>query len=119
MQKPKDWITAGGILGLAIVTARLTRTPLATLLSAAPQLLKILQSYERAQAETAGAAPSTGQLTAEEAALILGVPVNATEEQVRESHRRLIQKNHPDRGGTDYLAAKINQARDTLLKPKP
>lgn len=53
MQKPKDWITAGGLLGLAIITARLTRTPLATLLAAAPQLLKILQNYERTQ----GAAP--------------------------------------------------------------
>lgn len=119
MQKPpKDWITAGGLLGLAILTARMTRTPLATILSAAPQLLRLLQKYEMMQQKTSTQPSTSAHLTTEEAALILGVAVNATEEEVRDAHRRLIQKNHPDRGGTDYLAAKINQARDVLLKPK-
>lgn len=114
MQKPKDWMTAGGLLGLAIITARLTRTPFATLLAAAPQLIRLIQNYERAKAQS-GNPEASSILTREEAALILGVSLTATPEQVREAHRRLIQKNHPDRGGTDYLAAKINQARDILL----
>jgi curved DNA-binding protein CbpA len=59
---------------------------------------------------------SAGAPTREEAALILGVSIRATPAEVREAHRRLIQKNHPDRGGTDELAARINQARDLLLQ---
>jgi len=109
---PKEWIKAGGMLGMAILAARATKTPLATIIAAMPILLKHLRQAESEQAAQGG---GKVQLTRAEAALILGVAVSANEQEVREAHRRLIQKNHPDVGGTDYLAAKINQARDVML----
>jgi hypothetical protein len=50
-----------------------------------------------------------------EALAVLGLREDATEEDIVEAHRKLIQKLHPDRGGNDYLAAQINRARDILL----
>jgi hypothetical protein len=109
----QDWIKAGGVLGAAILLARFAKLPLATILTALPFILPYLKQAEHAQSQSSGAA--SGTMTREEAALILGIPPRATHEQVKEAHRRLITKNHPDMGGSDYLAAKINQARDVLL----
>ena len=55
-------------------------------------------------------------LSREEAYEILGLPLGADEEAIRSAHRNLMASNHPDHGGSSYLATKINQARDTLLK---
>jgi DnaJ family protein C protein 19 len=51
-----------------------------------------------------------------EARSILQLPDQATVEQVREAHRRLISKVHPDAGGSADLARRVNAARDTLLE---
>jgi hypothetical protein len=54
-------------------------------------------------------------MDADEAAALLGVAPDASAEDIRAAHRKLISQTHPDHGGTDYLAAKINEARDFLL----
>ncbi len=59
--------------------------------------------------------PSGPDVTVEEAYAILGLAPGADEEAIREAHHRLMKQLHPDHGGTDYLAAKINRARDVLL----
>jgi DnaJ domain len=63
-----------------------------------------------------GARPASGDVTVEEAYAILGLAPGADAEAIKEAHRRLMVKLHPDHGGSDYLATKINRARDVLLR---
>ena len=84
--------------------------------------VQLLDSY--LQRRFAGEAPfgrqeaspgDGGAMSRKEALAVLGLQEGASTEEIVAAHRKLMQKLHPDRGGNDYLAAKINQAKDLLL----
>lgn len=109
-----NWLLGAIGLGLAYLLRLMP-----VLLSYAPQLHKLWADYTAARRGSAKqqdyADGSHGKMSAEEAYQVLGLKFGASEQEIIAAHRKLIQKIHPDRGGSDYLAMKINLAKKTLI----
>jgi hypothetical protein len=94
-------------------------------LEADVQSASVLESYLdrfhgdgwRGDGDAGGAAPAgdDGPMTKAEAYRILNLAPGASKAEINQSHRDLMKKMHPDHGGSDYLAAKINEAKEKLL----
>lgn len=91
---------------------------LPAILHYAPQLHRLWQVFsggKHHQNQQNTNRPSRSGMSKAQALDILGLKPGATEKDIVDAHRKLISRVHPDRGGSDYLAAQINLAKKTLL----
>jgi hypothetical protein len=122
------WIAAlGGIaLALLLILSGRGAMALGALAMFGPLIWRQWQAYRMASGAGSRQQQSTGSsqppprrqsgMTPEEAYQVLGLHPGATEEEIRAAHHRLMRTAHPDSGGSDWLATRVNQARDVLLR---
>jgi DnaJ-domain-containing protein 1 len=122
---------SGEVLEGKFLGRRLAELTLAQLLelyrecASDPQSTAVLEAYlDREQgpewraevsADRGSEVPDGGPMTRQQAYEILGLEPGADEQEILAAHRRLMQRLHPDRGGSNWLAAQINKAKDLLL----
>ena len=113
------WITALGGLSLALMLILTGRggIALAALTLFGPLVYQRWQAGRgrRVGGSGPGIRPRAGTMSRAEAFEVLGLRPGASEADIQEAYRRLMRGAHPDAGGSDWLAARINQARDILL----
>jgi len=76
---------------------------------------KMARSRYRQEQDNSKTPPRRDGMTRQEALSILGLQEGASTEEIKAAYHRLIAQVHPDKGGSDYLASQINQAKDILL----
>lgn len=109
--------TAVAVIIVVLLVLALTRKlPLALVLLVItfPFIWKFIRA--RLKTDKTQQSPSSAPMTKDEALKILGLSEGASEDDINEAYKRLMQKVHPDNQGTDWMAAKLNAARDLLLK---
>ena len=108
----------GGLLVGGLLTIRGLAVAGIPLIGAALGFLGVAMGRKPSRASGGGssAPPASNGMSEAEARAILGVGPDADEETIRKAHRTMMKRVHPDQGGSDALAAKVQEARDVLLK---
>jgi len=99
--------------GIALAAAGFSLSRIASSTAAKTLLTRVASAWNRAGYYRGGFQKTMDR---REAALVLGVSPNSAGQRVKDAHRKLALANHPDRGGSPLLAAKVNEARDLLLR---
>ncbi len=107
------WVAAG-IAGLLPIAQRLFFAGMRVMPFLQRMYASKKENEQQSQASTPPAPDSN--MTVDKAKEIFGIKTLESSEQITKRHRELMQKNHPDRGGSDYLAAQINEAKECLIK---
>jgi len=110
-------ILGAGLVVLALAGRYGLAAPLGFIMMWLLRLWRVTRGSDNAgkSKRTAGDKAGTQPMTVAEARDVLGVDAAASREEIETAYRDLIVKNHPDHGGTDWIAAQLNQARDILL----
>ena len=104
------------LIGLGLLGWQPARDLLAAYLHGRPSRRLGEDAGDNTAAGPRGAAPSSGKMTEQEAYQILGLQPGASADDITRAHRGLIKKLHPDQGGSTYLAARVNEAKDVLSR---